>query len=202
MVRIRSGAPETFPERVRQAFLQTPEGIPASVERVLVSIEALTTQLREADKEMRKIAKESETCGRLMTLPGVGPVTAVRFSAALDTVKRFRNAHSVGSYLGLTPGEDSSSTRERRLSITKAGPPHVRWTLTQACWSAVRTRPNDPMVVWAKEVEKRRGKRIAIIALARKMAGILFALWRDGSTYKPNYETEKSKKTERSGVGK
>ena len=119
-----------------------------------------------------------------MTVPGVGPVTAMRFVAAIDDVSRFGGAHSVESYLGLVPGEHSSSERQHRTGITKAGATKLRWALVQASWSARRCRPHDPMVAWATQVELRRGRRVAMVALARKIAGILYALWRDGSTYR------------------
>jgi transposase len=67
-----------------------------------------------------------------MTVPGVGPSTSVRFVAALDEISRCRGAHTVESYLGLVPGEDSSAERKRRTSITKAGPTELRWCLVQA----------------------------------------------------------------------
>ena len=91
----------------------------------------------------------------------------------------------VESYLGLVPGEDSSAERKRRTSITKAGPTALRWCLVQAAWAARRTRRKDPMHRWVDEVEKRRGKRVAVLALARKLAGILFAIWRNGTVYEP-----------------
>ena len=115
-------------------------------------------------------------------------MTAVRFVAAVDQIDRFETAHKVEAYLGLTPGEDSSSMRVRRTGITKAGPPRLRWALVQAAWSLWRTRPTDRNVVWAQEVAKRRGKRVAIVALARKLAGILFAMWRNGTDYNPDHE--------------
>jgi transposase len=103
----------------------------------------------------------------------------------LDDRTRFKSAHDVEAYLGLTPGQDSSSTRERTTSITKAGSTSMRRCLVQAAWAARRARGKHPMVNWSLEVEKRRGKRIAIVAFARKLAGILFALWRDGTFYSP-----------------
>jgi len=120
-----------------------------------------------------------------MSVPGVGPVTALRFAASVDDVSRFPTAHAVESYVGLVPGEYQSSERQHRLAITKAGSVRLRWALVQAAWSARNTRPDDPMVIWSREVEKRRGKKVAVVALARKLAGILFALWRDQSVYDP-----------------
>jgi ABC-type nitrate/sulfonate/bicarbonate transport system substrate-binding protein len=70
--------------------------------------------------------------------------------------------------------------------MTKAGPIRVRWTLTQAAWSMTRCRPNDPIVQWFKQVAGRRGKKVAITALSRKMAGILYAMWRDQKSYNPS----------------
>src|ERR1700734_3527706 len=67
-----------------------------------------------------------------MTVPGVGPVTSVRFVSTLDRIDRFPSAHHVQAYLGLTPGESSSGERQLRTGITKAGAPAMRWTLRNA----------------------------------------------------------------------
>lgn len=179
-IQLRVGGPATLPERVRKLG-ETPE----HVERVLRNVEALNLEIALADKELQGIAKSDAVCRRLTTVPGVGVVTAVRFVATIDMPTRFAGAHALESYLGLTPGERSSSESQHRTGITKAGSPKARWTLVQAAWSALRTRPQDPMVAWALEVARRRGRQVAVTALARKMAGILFALWRDGTTYDP-----------------
>jgi transposase len=170
---------------IRARWTELEGQVPSHVERLLVMIEALDVQIREADKEIRQLVKSNEICQRLMTVPGVGPNTALRFVATLDEVKRFGTAHDVQSYLGLTPGENSSSSRVQRTRLTKAGSPHMRWLLVQAAWSARRCAPNHPMVQWATKIAERRGNQIASVALARKLAGILFALWRDNATYSP-----------------
>ena len=189
--RIGKGAIGTFAARVRAHAATHKQQLPEHVERLLGLIEQVHAQVRQADNQVQRIACDHSVCRRLMTVPGVGPVTAVRFLAAIDEAKRFPNAHALESYLGLTPGEDSSSERERRTAITKAGPTELRRTLVQAAWTAFRTQPTEPMVAWATQVAARRGKFIAIVALARKMAGILFALWRDGTVYRPAASTEK-----------
>ena len=181
--RIERGGKASLRQRVEVAW----EGqLPSYVDRQLKLIEVLNTQLAEADAEVKSWATADETCTRLMTVPGVGPLTALRFVAALDDVTRFESAHQVESYLGLVPGESSSSERQQRLSITKAGPRALRWVLVQAAWALhLRCRRPEaiPLQLWAHRIEQRRGRRTAIIALARKLAGILFALWRDGSVY-------------------
>lgn len=192
LLRIRPGQPETLPKRVRDAALAHPDGLPEYVERVLVVIESLNEQLAQADKELRQLARRDPLCERLMSVPGVGPVTSLRFVAALDDVSRFPDAHSVEAYLGLTPGENSSSQRQHRTGITKAGPAAVRRTLVQAAWNLRRYRPSDPITQWAAAIEQRRGTHIATVAVARKLAGVLYALWRDGTRYEANHATRKS----------
>lgn len=182
-LRLGKGSRVTFTQRARAACGTE---LPDYVERQLRVVEALTAEIDEADKELAANAEQDEICRRLMTVPGVGPLTALRYVAAIDDVSRFSNAHQVESYLGLVPGESSSSERQQRLSITKAGPPALRWVLVQAAW-ALRTRCRQPSAIplqlWAHQIELRRGKRTATVALARKLAGILYALWRDQTEY-------------------
>lgn len=180
-IRVQTGKTETFAQRVRKHASE----LPSHVMPVLMTLDALNEQLAVLDAEVEALAKKDAVCTRLMKVPGVGPVTALRFVATLDTPHRFESAHKVEAFLGLTPGEDSSSDKKHRTSITKAGPAAMRWTLVQAAWSARRSRGNHPMLTWVAEVEKRRGKRVAAVALARKLAGILWAMWRDGTTYSP-----------------
>jgi transposase len=173
---------KAFVLHVREAVGPT---LPSYVERQLQMIDTLSDQVREADKEIALLTKQHPVCPRLMSVPGIGPVTALHFVAVIDDAKRFKGAHDVGAYLGLTPGQDSSSNRQRTTGITKAGSTSLRRCLVQAAWAARRAHGNHPMVDWSLQVEKRRGKRIAIVAFARKLAGILFALWRDGTFYAP-----------------
>jgi transposase len=181
--RPKSGHAETFAKRVRDLYKPVGQ-LPPYAERLLWTIEHLCEQIRQADQELESLCKADPVCQLLQSVPGVGPVTAMRFVCTLDQVERFQSAAQVGSYLGLVPGEYSSSERQRRTGITKAGSPQLRWTLVQAAWNFLRSAPpNDAVRVWALEVMKRRGKQVAVVALAHKLSGILYALWRDGSRY-------------------
>lgn len=137
---VRPGGTSTFAQRTRDHAKLISETLPEHIERTLPLIEELTKQIRSADKQLAQTAKTHPICQKLMTVPGVGPVTAVRFVAAIDDVSRFRSAHAVQSYIGLTPGEQSSSDDKRRTSITKAGPRALRKTLVQAAWCMIRNR--------------------------------------------------------------
>jgi len=94
----------------------------------------------------------------------------------------------VEAYLGLVPREWSSSEVQRRGHITKAGHSRMRWLLVEAAWRLAthKKRPEtQPLRDWADRIARRRGKRIAIVALARKLSGVLYAMWRDGLPYDP-----------------
>lgn len=186
LLSVRKGAPETFPERARAKLLESSEGVPEHAERLLMCLDYINGQIAVADKELRQLARQDSVCQRLMTVPGVGPQTAIRFSSAVDDVTRFANAHELESYFGLTPGENVTGFKGRRTRLTKAGQPKVRWLLVQAAWTVLRTRPTHPIGRWALQVAHRRGRLVAAVALARKLAGILYAMLRDGSTYEPD----------------
>jgi transposase len=179
----------TTPARLRELWTQLEGMVPAHVERLLVVVEELHRQVLAATREIARLAKEHEVCRRLMTVPGIGCITALRFVATIDDVTRFSTAHAVQSYLGLTPGENSSSTRSRRTALTKAGSPQMRWLLVQAAWTTRRTAATHPIGLWAKKIAERRGSAIATVAVARKLAGVLFAIWRDKTTYDPTRGT-------------
>lgn len=184
--RLRGRGTLTLPARLREQASAGSRPLPAHIEQVLQVIDCLNLQVRASDKQLQTLARGNPICVRLMTMPGIGPITALAFVAAIDQVERFAHAYRVQSYLGLTPGENSSSLRQRRTGITKAGPSSLRRTLIQAAWVAFRVRPQDPMVRWAKQIAERRPKPVAVVALARKMAAVMFALWRDETTYQPH----------------
>jgi transposase len=185
LLRVRC-TPETMPTRVRQVLLAQPTGMPTYLERQLIVLETLNAQIKAADKELSELVSKHPVCSLLMTAPAVGPVTAARFVSSIDDVMRFPNAHALQSYLGLTPGESSSSERVRRTGLTKAGPSPVRKCLAQVCWIIYRLRSHDPLAQWARCIAERRNKQVAICAMARKLAGILYAMWRDNRPYEPN----------------
>jgi transposase len=183
------GTMVTLPERVRTHARANQRELPEHIERQLTMLTQVTEQVQAANKQARRLATEHPVCRRLMTVPGVGPLTSLRFVAAIDDPSRFSTAHRVQSYVGLTPGEHSSSQRERKTGITKAGPSELRRCLVQAAWSVMLARRSHPMLEWVRQIAQRRSRPVAVVALARKLAGILFAIWRDGTTYEANHAT-------------
>jgi transposase len=105
--------------------------------------------------------------------------------ATVDDITRFQSAHQFEAFLGLVPGERSSGEKRRLGRITKAGNSRVRYLLVEAGWRIVRSKSPETAALraWALQIAARRGKRIAVVALARRLAGILYAMWRDNARY-------------------
>jgi len=181
---IRGRAKSTFPAIVRELLVTDCDGLPVHLDRVLQTIEVLNLQLEAMDEELKAVAEQDSVCQRLMTVPGVGPMIAVRFMAVVDQPERFHSAHHLMSYLGLTPGENSSSLRVQRTGITKAGASDLRCALIQGAWAIMRTK-NNPMMTWATGLAQRRNRFVAVTALARKLVGVLWSIWIHGTTYQP-----------------
>ncbi len=186
-LRVRAGDADRFGSYVRELTL--PGELETALRPLLVLWAQLTEQLAVADAEVVETAAANPVVQRLTTAPGVGPLIATAFVATLDEAGRFSGAHQVESYLGLVPSEASSADRRRRGHITKAGNPRMRWLLVQAAWAALRSRRAEGagLRAWAKHLAKRRGRRIATVALARRLAGILFAMWRDQTPFEARH---------------
>lgn len=176
-------ATKNFAQAVRAHFVAMAHTPPACIERQLTLLDVVDAQVAAANAECLAIANANGDCIRLMTIPGIGPLSAMNFVAAIDDVTRFSNAHAVEAYLGLTPGESSSGDKTRRTGITKAGCSRVRKCLTQAAWAVYRAKGQTPHSAMMHRLVARRGKKIAIVAIARRLAGVMYALWRDRRDY-------------------
>jgi transposase len=105
--------------------------------------------------------------------------------ATVDDIARFASAHHFEAFLGLVPGERSSGEKRRIGRITKAGNARVRYLLVEAGWRILRAKDPETAALraWGLRIADRRGKRIAVVAIARRLAGILYAMWRDQQSY-------------------
>lgn len=185
-LRVPTGSSGCFGERVERLGL--PLQLAAEIAPLLAMLVPLNEQIGQLDEKLDELGRKDERVKRLMTMPEIGPVTAVAYVATLDEAERFRGAHQVEAYLGLVPREWSSSEVQRRGHITKAGNSRMRWLLVEAAWRVAthRKRPETQALrEWTERIARRRGQRVAVVALARKLSGILYAMWRDGSAYDP-----------------
>lgn len=182
--RLASGGAEAVVTRLDQLTL--PQSLQTALKPLRTMLLTLNEEL-EAMAAMLDTRASADACTkRLMTAPAVGPILALTFQAVLDRHDRFGgNAARVSAFVGLVPSEDSSAERHQKGHITKAGPGDLRALLVQASWGIWRSRrpAAAKLRLWAEALAARRGRRIAIVALARRLTRILYALWRDGTTF-------------------
>ena len=175
---------DRFPARARE-LVAGDRPIAAIVEVMLTTPAAVVAQLDILHRTVLAIVKGDAICRRLMTVPGVGPVTSLAFKAAVDVPERFRSSAALGAYFGLTPRKYASGETDRNGRITKCGDRQVRALLCEAAnvlmtrvarWSSLKR--------WALAVAKRRGQVRARVALARRLAVILHRMWLDGTEFR------------------
>jgi len=179
--RVGSGG---FAGRVK-TLLAGREDLWCLVEPLLAMRAALLAQVRAYDRLLRRLAQSDAVCCRLMTVPGVGVQTALAFRAGIDRPERFARARNVPVALGLTPRIDNSGLVERNGAITKAGDKFLRTLLFEAANALLtRSRRWCALKRWGVAIAQRRGVNRARVAVARRLAIILFAMWRDGSDFR------------------
>jgi transposase len=141
----------------------------------------LDRQIRRLDAELVTRWSQDPRVQRLTTIPGIGPFIAIVLVLELGDIQRFASAKRVASYVGLTPRVRGSAGRVRAGHITKEGNRLLRWVLVLAATHAVR-KPG-PLRTWFHAVKKRRGKKVARVALARRLAEIVFHVWKHECDY-------------------
>jgi transposase len=184
---LRLGPGEAETAHIRLARLSLPADLGAVLQPLGALLTTLDQHIRVADDLVTRAASADPVVGRLQTVPGVGPVVALTFRAVLDTPERFGgDARRASAFVGVVPAEHSSGERQQKGRITKLGSRELRAMLVQASWTIWRSRSAaaQPLRTWAHALGARRGRRIAIIALARRLVRILFAVWRDGTTFR------------------
>jgi transposase len=156
----------------------TPSRIREDCARLLPTLD---DQIRRLDAELLARWGHDPRVQRLMTIPGIGPFIATVLVLELGDIQRFAHAKQVASYVGLTPRVRASAGRVRAGHISKEGNRLLRWVLVLAATQAIR-RPG-PLRTWFHAVKKRRGKKVARVALARRLAEIVFHVWKQGCDY-------------------
>ena len=179
-------AAEKFVEVVENFREKFPEGAYEAMVPVLQSIDSLTYNIEEGSKQLMERAKTDPVLVRLQTAPGVGPVIASIFAAAIADPHRFKSGRDVGAYLGLVPRLYQSGATMRRGSITKRGNRQARWALTMAANSLLRTNRSTPLTDWADALHHRIGRKKACVAVARKLASVLWAMWVKQRDFEPS----------------
>jgi transposase len=154
------------------------------VEPLMAIHEQVCQEQVKLDNEVRRLARADETTKRLMTVPGVGVVTALTFRHTVDDPTRFSSATKVGAYLGLTPRRKQSGETDITGKISRWGDRLLRTYLFEAATVLVhRTKKWSTLKAWGVRLIKRIGMKQAKVAIARKIATILHCIWVDGTAF-------------------
>lgn len=182
-LRVPSSSSRWVARRINE--LELPELLGTELAPLFALLTPLTAEIAAADRRIATLVETDPEARRLASAPMIGPVTASAIVATIDDITRFDSAHQFEAYLGLVPSEASSAEKRRLGSITKTGNARARWLLVEAAWRVLRSKKPETAALrtWALHIAARRGKRIAAVALARRLAGILYAMWRDGVPY-------------------
>jgi transposase len=155
-----------------------------AVRPLLVVRERVGREIAELDRKLLALAREDEDSRRLMTVPGIGPITALAFQAAIDEPTRFRRSRSVGAYFGLTPRRHASGEIDWSGRISKCGDAMVRTYLFEAAGVLLTRVPHwCALKAWGLRLAKRIGFKKAKVAVARKLAVILHRMWREETDF-------------------
>lgn len=151
-------------------------------------LKILATMLREFTKLTKQvliIVRDEPVCRRLMSAPGVGPLTALAFRATIDQPERFRKSRDVGAHLGLTPRRYQSGETDIQGRVSRCGDELARTALYEAAHSLlVRSKKWSALRAWGMKIAKRRGMARARVAVARKLATILHRMWIEKSDFR------------------
>lgn len=145
---------------------------------------SLRQELAGLERLVRQLAQDDPVCLRLMTMPGIGAVIALTYRSAVDDPARFTSSKNVGPWVGLTPSRNQSGERDVSGGITKAGDVNLRRALCQTATTMMNRGRATWLRTWGAQVAKRRGRKRAMVALARRIAVILHRIWVDGTTFR------------------
>ena len=172
-----------FAGRVRE--LTEGDAVTELVEPLLAILATMLDQLARLTKQVQDIVRQEAVCRRLMSVPGVGPITALAFRATIDRPDRFRRSRDVGAHLGLTPARYQSGETDIQGKISRCGDELARTALYEAAHTLlVRSQKWSALRAWGMKVAKARGMARARVAVARKLAVILHRMWSDGAEFR------------------
>lgn len=182
--------PQRAIEAVRHVLADSASAVPvllhSSLLELLNEIDALEQRCQHLDRELKRLHLQDPVIERLLKIPGIGDLTATALRASVVDVQRFPSARHFASWLGLTSREHSSGERRRLGRISKQGDPYLRTLLIHGARSVLLAAQSaqrrgltlDRLRTWALALHERRGHNKATVALANKLARIVWATWR------------------------
>ena len=162
----------------RQAVEESIKGLSSRLQRVIGSLlnilDTVDAEIKALNKEVKEAADQDEDAKLLQTIDGVGPITALAFKAEIDEANRFENSRDVAAYIGLTPSQYSSGETQKQGGISKKGSKRTRYLLVEAATVLLtRCKAWSKLKAWGMKILRKKGKKKAIVAVARKLAVIM-----------------------------
>lgn len=174
---------------IADADSQLPDALRLALREACDEVAELEARIRTVEKQLQALAGEAPVVGRLRSIPGIGLLSATALVAFVGEALRFPSGRHFASYLGLTPREHSSGLRRRLGAISKHGDAYLRTLLIHGAravlWAAKRQRQPDRLRAWALRLERLRGHNRAAVALANKLARIVWAVWSHDRCFEP-----------------
>ena len=182
---VPKGAGKIFEANVRR-LLEGEALVAGVVLPLLESWRAVRARAADLDRQLLSVVRGSATCRRLMTIPGIGAVVAASFVAAVETPENFTTSRAVGAWIGLTPRRYQSGQVDYDGHISRRGDARLRALLYEAATAMLtRVQGESELRRWGLALKKRLGFKRAAVALARKMAVIMHAMWKNGADFDP-----------------
>jgi transposase len=171
----------TIPGLLREALLDQVE-----------QIRTLSAQIKTLEQKIGTWQRSSEQCQRVLAIPGVGPLTATAVVATVGDANSFRSGREFAAYLGLVPRQAGTGGRVKLLGISKRGDRYLRTLLVHGARTVLTSqrRPGRELDPWLKSLLSRRAPNVVTVALANKMARMIWALLAHGRTYQRSFCTE------------
>jgi transposase len=183
---LKLGTPSraAFAARVRE-FVADDASVKPLVEPLLAILATMLSELARLTKQVLDIVRREAVCRRLISVPGVGPITALAFRATIDRPDRFRRSRDVGAHLGLTPARYQSGETDIQGKVSRCGDELARTALYEAAHTLlVRSKKWSSLRAWGMRIAKHRGMARARVAVARKLAIILHRMWSDQTEFR------------------
>ncbi|EDI7542108.1 IS110 family transposase [Salmonella enterica] len=181
----RAAMDREFPEALERLKERLPPNVISVLDNQFNKLNELDLQIDDIEKQLTSVARQNETCRRLLDIPGVGPLIATAAVAIMGEASAFKSGREFAAYVGLVPRQTGSGGKIRLLGISKRGDKYLRTLFIHgARAAALLTKEPGP---WITELKKRRPASVAIVAMANKLARTVWAIAAHGRKYNKNH---------------
>ena len=174
------------------AILEDPDNKLSGALRMLLAqlqleTQYLSRQIDESDKLILQIANEIESCRRLIAIPGIGPLTATATIAAIGNGAAFKKGRGFAAWLGVVPGEHSTGGKQKLTGTSRRGNKYLRKLFVQGAQTVLlrKEKQSTGLSTWLIDLTSRKRKQVATVAMANKMARMVWAVLSKGEAYRP-----------------